>query len=783
MQNIVGIIGLSVGFLCFSICLFDIEWKTGYDTEYPGAKRMYSLSPVYRSDFKGNIYNLPQIFPGIGKMTFMKYPENAEYSLVDSEKQENRVFNFFECDTAIINFFSLKILAGSEYAIYRTVNSLVLFETTAKKLDKNIRSLIGKTMKKGDVSFQITGIVKAPVNTQTIHGDGFIVNSDDDYFRQEIFNKWNPNASRSFIMIDKGVSVEKFKETLSQRKLDFEVFEDRLGMTINPDGSFTKQDANAEDERFAIVPLNNPAEDVSEAHYIGKFLVGLLILLTTLFNYISFQTTQFYNRLKECALRKMAGAGKQHLFYLFFTEIIIAFVITYLISILLLDLFGNYIRETGWMYIPNLTIMKIRMLTYMLFVLALAFLSYLIPINTINRLSVRTIILGISAKGKKGITRMAMLFVQLGILFMFLSAFMIVALQMNNYKTRVFNHLPDETKKHIVYTPCFGENFVVNESAIIKEISESPFVKDVMANERLALDGSMINLNKGGDFGVPDYHETSMGRNAVNPVFFRFFECELLDGQFFTGESSPNDVVVDETFASYYKDKSPVGESFGNFKIVGVIKNLNTYKDTDRFMKKKYPVHYCSERKQRNMLFYVYVKAHVGKVKEVRQVIEETIKKFSPPSDASNLIHIVNLHEEIEGQLGAERALFKSMQILFIISLVICLLGIYSAIVMNTEKRRKEIALRKINGATIKDIILLFSKTYLGLWTIACIAFCPVVYYFGNKWLENYLDRISLNIVFFAAIYFIILILVILTIIFQILKVARCNPAEVIKKE
>jgi ABC-type antimicrobial peptide transport system permease subunit len=414
----------------------------------------------------------------------------------------------------------------------------------------------------------------------------------------------------------------------------------------------------------------------------------------------------------------------------------------------------------------------------MLFVLALAFLSYLIPINTINRLSVRTIILGISEKGKKGITRIAMLFFQFGILFMFLSAFMIVALQMNNYKTRVFNHLSDETKKHIVYTQCYGEELVINENVIVKEISESPFVKDVVVNGAKVISGEGgWMLPKGQTFGIPDYYETNIGRKPVNSKFFQFFECELLDGQFFTEESSPYDVIVDETFASYYKDKSPVGELFNGRKIVGVIKNLNTYKNIDQFMKMKYPVYYCTEGKNRDMLFYIYVKAHTGKVKEVRQIVEKTLKKFLP---ADRSVSLGNLHEEIEGELREEKALFKSMQILFIVSLIICLLGIYSAIVMNTEKRRKEIAIRKINGATIKDIILLFSKTYLGLWSIACVAFCPVVYYFGSKWLENYLDRISLNIVFFGMIYFIILVL---TIIFQILKVARCNPSEVIKKE
>jgi ABC-type antimicrobial peptide transport system permease subunit len=376
-----------------------------------------------------------------------------------------------------------------------------------------------------------------------------------------------------------------------------------------------------------------------------------------------------------------------------------------------------------------------------------------------------------------------LLFIQFGILLLFLSAFLIVALQMDKYKTGVFNHLSDEAKKHIVFALCYGEEgLIANKDAIVKEISESHLVKDVVAGEELVVSGGgWTTLHEGSEFGIPDYYEASIGRKPVPYGFFRFFECELLAGQFFTENSSPNDVVVDETFASYYKDKNPVGESFIGKKIVGVIKNLNTYKDTDDFKKKRYPVFYYLEEKMKGRnVFYIYVKAHTGKLKEVRQVLEKTIKKFASPSF---IVTTGTLKDEISQELQDEKSLFKSMQILFAVSLIICLLGIYSAVVMNTEKRRKEIAIRKINGATIKDIILLFSKTYLGLWSIACLVFFPVVYYFGNKWLEKYIDRISLNIMLFGVIYLAILILIMLTIIFQILKVARCNPADVIKKE
>jgi ABC-type antimicrobial peptide transport system permease subunit len=118
----------------------------------------------------------------------------------------------------------------------------------------------------------------------------------------------------------------------------------------------------------------------------------------------------------------------------------------------------------------------------------------------------------------------------------------------------------------------------------------------------------------------------------------------------------------------------------------------------------------------------------------------------------------------------------------FVISLILSLLSIYSAIAMNTEKRRREVAIRKINGARIKDIILLFSKTYLWLWSVVCIILFPVVYYFGNEWISGFNQRMSLNVFFFLSIYLSVLVLIFLTLIFHIMRVARVNPAEEISK-
>jgi ABC-type antimicrobial peptide transport system permease subunit len=586
-------------------------------------------------------------------------------------------------------------------------------------------------------------------------------------------------------MIKKGVSVKDFKERLSKSKFNFELIEGRLGMYVNPDGSLQKIVANAEDERFKLESVNDPLKYRSIGYYFNIFLTGLLILLTTLFNFISFQTAQFYNRLRECALRRITGAGKRHIFGLFYTEIAIAFLLTYLTSLFLLTACKVPIQEIQWLHFLDTDILKFKMLQYLLFVMLLTFLLYLIPVNAIYKTSIYSTFFGSVAKIRRGFGRAILLFLQLVILFLFISAFLIVGLQTNRFRTQVFSHISKEEKKNITYTFFAHKEVIDNQTAIINRIASSPFVNDILIHEENTIINSgesiVINANEKSDsnrFGIPMYNETSVGVRNVHPHFFDFFQCVLVAGTFFNENSSPRDVVIDETFASYYENKNPVGESFSGYKIVGVIKNLNVEKNKNQFVRIKQPVFYRVSNHSKGH-FILYVKAHQGKAKEVKELIEQCMSEFRPlPAGHKDTFYF---EEAIESHLSTENKLFHSMSVLFVVSFIICLLGIYSAVVTNTEKRRKEIGIRKINGATLKDILLLFGKTYMGLCTLACVTAFPVVYYYGNQWLDNYIDRISLNIGFFMTIYIVISVFIALTILFQLLKVARENPVEVIK--
>jgi len=276
-----------------------------------------------------------------------------------------------------------------------------------------------------------------------------------------------------------------------------------------------------------------------------------------------------------------------------------------------------------------------------------------------------------------------------------------------------------------------------------------------------------------------DKHENQMVREyRVSSNFADFFNAKMIIGRFWNENDAPDVAVVDKTLAALFPDNNPVGMSIMGKTIIGVVENIQWLKENQHPNNMKRPVFYTPVNKEANML-NVYVKAITGKREETEQHIMQIKKEFYPEFSQG----YTDFQTEISYILTEEDMFSRLFGIFSAICLILCLLTIYSAITMNIEKRRKEVAIRKINGAEIKDIIFLFSKSYLMLWSVVCVLMFPVIYFAGNLWLKTFTQRISLNVFFFSGIYFSILAMIFLMIIFRIMEVARCNPADVLKTE
>ena len=168
-----------------------------------------------------------------------------------------------------------------------------------------------------------------------------------------------------------------------------------------------------------------------------------------------------------------------------------------------------------------------------------------------------------------------------------------------------------------------------------------------------------------------------------------------------------------------------------------------------------------------------------GTWKNVSQKLREEAYKVNPNAE----LRLINMEEKYDKYMKSENSLSMLLSIVAFICIAIAVFGIFSLVTLSCEQRRKEIAIRKVNGASIGTILNLFFKEYLLLLIIAsCIAF-PLGYVIMKHWLESYVKQTPISLWIYGGIFIVMLLIIFLSIIWRVWKAARQNPAEVIKSE
>lgn len=142
-----------------------------------------------------------------------------------------------------------------------------------------------------------------------------------------------------------------------------------------------------------------------------------------------------------------------------------------------------------------------------------------------------------------------------------------------------------------------------------------------------------------------------------------------------------------------------------------------------------------------------------------------------------------NMEEVYDTYMKSERTLCQLLSIVSFICIAIAVFGIFSLVTLSCEQRRKEIAIRKVNGANVRVILNLFFKEYLILLAVASILAFPLGYLLMRRWLEEYVKQTPIEGWLYAVIFIGMGLVIFLSIIWRVWKAARQNPAEVIKSE
>ena len=268
-------------------------------------------------------------------------------------------------------------------------------------------------------------------------------------------------------------------------------------------------------------------------------------------------------------------------------------------------------------------------------------------------------------------------------------------------------------------------------------------------------------------------------------TLFRFYGITLLAGEHLNESSGLDQIIINESLARQmgWTPEAAIGKHViknnkASFTITGVVKDCHYVAPTQAVPAMAFITRDPSEWAERNN--GVLFKYQPGTWEKCRN---ELLKYFQEEGMVETTLTLKSEEETYNIYLQSENMLMRLLGFASVVCMLTAIFGIYSLVTLTCEQRRKEIAIRKVNGATVKDILQMFFREYLIMLTLAAIVAFPITYTIIKRWIEGYTRQMDISIWLFVIVFFILLGVIIISISWRVWKASNENPADVIKSE
>ena len=754
-QSVIGIFGLAVGFTCFALANLWIHYEMTYDAYHEGADRMYILCK--ESVFGVNGYSTSMPYPAstVLKNDFPEVEAACAYTRwgqkVDLKANGRTVeTNDLQADSCFMKMFNISILSGSMDFMYSN-DKIALTEDVAMQLFGST-NVLGKEVKNyNDDTLTICAILSSLNHSNLSFGYW----GQGEYFRSWQ-NDWNNGSFEIIIKLRKGTDPIAFQRKLAANETKAD--------PRDPHGVF---------ENIRLIPLDeyhyssiNRYKSFQFYYLILFSVAGALVILCSLFNYLSLFITRMRIRSREIELRKVCGSSIGGVVILLFIEYLYIILLSGILGMALVEMalpaFKKMSGVSGNIYGESLL--------YFVGILLLSLLL-LVPF-AIRRSHIRN-------TGNKYMLRKVSIAFQLAI-GLLVTFCIIVMMKQIYYLTNT--DLGWERKNIASINLLYPDK---DFETIADKIKQFSCTKEVIT-------GHCCLLPKSSGFSqsFKNWDGKEDGMKSIDMLslwncekIVSFYNLQLLEGEM-VKPTETNKIMINESAVKALGMSEPIGKKLyldnRAWTITGIIKDFHITAPTEPVP----PYTRITEDILKNSGFsigkgQILIKFHDGKWKELKNRID-SIFTYEYPEVRYKLY---NTEEEYTGYLKSEDALIKLLSFIAIVCMLIAAFGIFSLVTLSCEQRRKEIAVRKVNGAAIKDILLMFVKEYMLLLIIASVIAFPVGYVLMKRWLENYVEQTVISAWIYFAIFGGIMIVIFACIGWRVWQAARQNPAEVIKSE
>ncbi|MBJ7879844.1 ABC transporter permease [Gelidibacter salicanalis] len=687
-------------------------------------------------------------------------------------------------DPEFFEIFSFPVLEGNtNNPIERS--TVALTEDTAKLIFGN-ENPIGKLIsikRDGEVvPVTVAAILKNLPEASSLRF-GAIFNFMDlpNSFYKDKKDRWDAHNHPVYMQLAAGTSIESFEK--ATRPFSTLHFADEIA-TAKRDGA--KPNAEGQFRQIHLLPFGNVSFtnfDTAEL-IVNKSLqyvilgIALLILFIASVNFINMSIAKGAQRLREIGMRKTLGAGKAQLFFQFWGESVLVFVISValgaLLSFSMLDMFQTLFRTNASF---GLIVSPVLIFGAVVSLLLITFIAGGYPAVLMSKLGTLKALKGKLEVSGRNRVRNVLIVVQFGIAILLISGTLVLRGQLDYMRNKDLGF----NKEQVIAFPLSSKKDHAQLMQLMRdELSGHPNIISMSASDNilgLGRDGSSSTSVMGFDYKG---REVSTNLLFVDYDYPETLDITLVKGRSFDRRyaSDSLSIVINESMAREFGEKDPLSIRFTlddsiQYAVIGVVKDFN-FQTMDKSIE---PISFFMNSDK--PLYQAYVKVAPGNLTQSYDIVKTAWNKIEPDAEFLGSF----LDENIDRTLQKERMMTTMISSASILAILLSCIGLFAISLLVVSQRQKEIGIRKVVGASVSTITILLTKDFLKLVGIAFLITTPVAWYTTSQWLQNYVYRMDLTIWVFLAAGAIALVIAVLTISFRTIQAALKNPVESLKTE
>jgi len=754
-QNIISIIGLAVGFVCFAFSALWIRYEMNYDRFHPKADRIYrvNVAPFKWDTMGGSASEVQRNSPfTLSDWIKTHYPEIEEACAVQIRGYDEKI-SFLYYDQNFCKVFDVNLPENFQIAGQTdkpvAVTTDLYNEETIKKIKDDFNYDVQMALPHWPANTNISYSIAVPLPVRN--------------YPPSFLSGWGISMFDIYIVVKAGVDVGALKE-----KLDKVVIADwkssPISLILTPLKQLRYKD-----------PTGQIQSDVRFNHIQIFSIAGLLVILCSLFNHLTLHVTRVRMRLRELTLRKVTGATHWQNATTLYFDFMLVVLLSLVVGLMLMGWLLPDFKEYATIGNTNVNI-YIELLFYAALLIVCGFVACGIPLLYFRKQVLNESIKGLGYPESRNLFRKASLVLQLvfGLGMMFCSIVFIKQI-------RFLHHTGLGISRHNIATfePSWRPLPQGFPLQYIDRVKQLPGIIDaipVRGNSflRNMAVTSIIYANTLGPNRTIDIEKDGQKTNytyfllQADPRFFDFFGIDIIEGTRHSNETN-NKLVINETMLNDLGRDAVATQ----LDVIGVARDFQLSPTTKT---RPTAILYPNESEFTTIAY----KYEDGFRQQVEQATEQFLRDESPDHGGRE-IYRHYMDDIFEEHFASEQALLKLLTVMTIVCILIAIFGVYSLTNLSCEQRRKEIAIRKINGAEVVNIMNIFFKEYLILLLIAALVAFPTGFLIMKRWMEGYVKQTSMDAWLYVLIFLVVFIVIVFTIVSMVWKAANRNPSDVVK--